>query len=84
MVPGAGGDVNTTLPLVLNIVAIFCFCIVGIIGLIFAIQAGTAKKNGDMETARSKAKLSLILAIVGIALGIVGGVTSFIINAANM
>jgi len=83
MVPGAGGDVNTTLPLVLNIVALFCFCLVAIPGLIFAIQAGTAKKNGDIETARSKAKLSLILAIVALALGILGGVTSFILNVGN-
>jgi len=46
MMPGAGGDVNTVLPLVLNIVAFFfCngFCIgsiISIVGIVFAVQAG--------------------------------------------
>ncbi|HEY8075264.1 MAG TPA: hypothetical protein VIF62_14165, partial [Labilithrix sp.] len=46
MMPGAGGDVNTTLPLILNIVAaIFCSytclsLIIAIVGIVFAIQAG--------------------------------------------
>ena len=75
MVPGATGDVNTTLPLVLNIVGLVIFCfapfVVAVPGLIFAILAGKAKKNGDMETAKSKAKTSLILAVVAFVLGIV-------------
>ena len=84
MMPGAGGDVNTTLPLILNIVAMIFCCglgtILGIVGLIFAIQAGNAKKTGDMETARGKAKTSLILAIVAFVLGLVGGIISFVIQ----
>ena len=78
MMPGAGGDVNTTLPLVLNIIAtIFC-CgsgiapILGIIGIVFSVQAGSAKKTGDIETARGKAKTSLILAIVAFVIGLIG------------
>jgi Interferon-induced transmembrane protein len=77
MMPGMGGDVNTTLPLVLNIIGTLLCCgfgtIPAIIGLVFAIQAGNAKKTGDLETARGKAKTSLILAIVAYVLGIVGG-----------
>jgi hypothetical protein len=84
MMPGQGGDVNTTLPLILNIVAMIFCCglgtILGLVGLIFAIQAGGAKKQGDMETARGKAKTSLILAIVAFALGLIGGIISAIIQ----
>src|SRR5262245_2958001 len=72
MMPGAGGDVNTTLPMVLSIVSFFV-CgggIFSIIGFIFALQAGNAKKVGDMGTARKKAKTSMILTIVGIVLGV--------------
>ncbi len=72
MMPGAGGDVNTTLPLVLSIVSIFCCgfgTILGIVGVVFALQASNAKKTGDLETARAKAKTSLIVAIVSMALG---------------
>ena len=84
MMPGAGGDVNTTLPLILNIIAtIFCCglgTILGIVGIVFSIQAGNAKKTGDLETARGKAKTALILAIVAYVLGILGGVVSAIIQ----
>lgn len=87
MMPGAGGDVNTTLPLVLNIVAMIFCCglgtIVGIIGLVFAVQAGGAKNTGDLETARGKAKTSLILAIVAFGLGLLGGVISLVLRNMN-
>jgi hypothetical protein len=76
MMPGAGGDVNTTLPLIFSIISVLPCCSffpLGIVALIFAIQAGNAKKTGDMETARGKAKTSLIMAIVAIALGVIGG-----------
>ncbi len=77
MMPGMGGDVNTTLPLILSIVAIFpCGCpmcigtIMGIVGLVFTIQAMNAKKVGDFATAQSKAKLGLILSGIGVGVGI--------------
>jgi hypothetical protein len=85
MMPGAGGDVNTTLPLVLAIVSFFV-CgggIFSIIGLIFAIQAGNMKKVGDMEGARKKAKTSMILTIVGIVLGVLCIGTYGILMAVN-
>jgi hypothetical protein len=74
MMPGAGGDVNTTLPLVLSIVELVLCCnvIFGGVGLVFALQAGAAMKSGDIETARSKAKLSMIIVLVGAALEGVG------------
>ena len=76
MMPGMGGDVNTTLPLILSILAIFpcggtCLsAILGIVGLVFAIQAMNAKKVGDFATAQSKAKLSMILGGIGLAIGL--------------
>ena len=85
MMPGAGGDVNTTLPLVLSIVELVLCCNVlfGVISLIFAIQAGNAKKAGDLETARQKAKLSLIICLVGAGLEAVGVVINIIASAAH-
>jgi hypothetical protein len=84
MMPGMGDDVNTTLPLILNIIAtVFCCglgTILGIVGLVFAIQAGNAKKTGDLESARGKAKTSLILAIVAYVLGIVTGIVSAVVQ----
>jgi len=87
MVPGAGGDVNTTLPLVLNIAAGLLCCglgvgtIVAIVGVVFAIQGANAKKTGDIETARAKAKLSLILSVVAAVAGIIISVLLWIFNA---
>ncbi|WXB20362.1 CD225/dispanin family protein [Pendulispora albinea] len=80
MVPGQGGDVNTTLPLILNIVALFCFCLVAIPGIVIAVQAGNALKTGDIETARAKAKLSLTLAVVAFAVGILANVAWFVLG----
>ena len=77
MMPGMGGDVNTTLPLILSILAIFpCGCslcigtILGIVGLVFTIQAMNAKKVGDFATSQSKAKLATILSGIGIGVGL--------------
>jgi len=74
MMPGAGGDINTTLPLILSIVEIVLCCnlLFGGIGLVFAIQAGNAKKTGDLETARAKAKTAMIVIIVGAVLETIG------------
>jgi hypothetical protein len=76
MMPGAGGDVNTTIPLVLSILMIFpcCNLLFGIPALVFAIQAGNAKKAGDFETARSKSKVSYIIIGIGMVLSVVIGI----------
>ena len=77
MMPGAGGDVNTTTPLVLNIVtALFCAgsclgSVVAIVGILFAVQAGNAKNAGDLATAKAKAKQSMLMAYIGMGLGFV-------------
>ena len=74
MMPGPGGDVNTTVPLVLSILSVIPCCnpFFGIPALVLAILAMNAKKAGDFEGARSKAKISLILAVVAIVLSLVG------------
>ena len=75
MMPGAGSEVNTTLPLVLNIVGAIICCgladILFILGIVFAVQAGKALKTGDMATAAAKRKTSMTMAIIGYALGAV-------------
>ena len=83
MMPGAGGDVNTTLPLILSIVQLVLCCNVffGIPALIFAIQAGSAKKTGDLETARKKVKTAFIIMGVGWALEVIVGVIQAILGA---
>jgi len=80
MMPGAGGDVNTMLPLILNIVgALFCggTCIgfiLAIVGIVFAVQAGNAKNSGDIATAKAKAKTSMLMAIITGVLGVLGAI----------
>ncbi len=84
MMPGAGGDVNTTLPLILNIVAavacgMACVTFVmSIVGIVFAVQAGNAKNAGDIQTAQSKAKSSMMMfiitAVVGTLIALAGGI----------
>jgi hypothetical protein len=69
MMPGSGGDVNTTLPLVLSIVSLLLgINPIGIVALVFAILAMNARTAGNMEEARSKAKASIILACVAIGI----------------
>lgn len=87
MMPGAGGDVNTTLPMILNIVGFFtcgwgCLsAILFIVGFVFSIQAGNMKKTGDVEGARGKAKTAMMMAIIGYVLGVIGGVVAGILRA---
>ncbi len=53
----------------------------GIGGLVLAIQAKNAQKMGDLATAQQKAKLSTILAAVGIGVGLLGGVVSAVLRS---
>ena len=79
-----GGDVNTTLPLVLSIICLACCCLpLGIGGLIFAMNANNAKKAGDLATAQAKAKTSLILSIVGMVGGVIIGTVYGVVVAMN-
>jgi hypothetical protein len=78
MMPGAGGDVNTTTPLVLNIVgAVLCSgtcvgALVCIVGIVLAVQAGNLKNAGDVMKAREKAKISMRLFVASMILGAIG------------
>jgi hypothetical protein len=87
MMPGGGGEVNTTLPLILNIVgALFCgwTCIsfvLAIVGIVFAVQAGNAKNAGDIATAKAKAKTSMLMFIITAVVGVLGGVGYAIVAA---
>ena len=89
MMPGAGGDVNTMTPLILNIVgALFCggTCvgfILSIVGIVFAVQAGNAKNSGDIATAKGKAKTSMLMFIITAILGVLGGVIYAVLMAVS-
>jgi NhaP-type Na+/H+ or K+/H+ antiporter len=75
MTPGSSGAVNTTLPLVLSIVGFF-FCathLFGIVAFIFAMIATNSNSVGNFEDARSKAKISIIVSVVGFALNLLVG-----------
>ena len=89
MMPGAGGDVNTTLPLILNIVgAVLCgaFCltfILSIVGIVFAVQGGNAKNAGDIVTAKAKAKTSMLMFIITAVLGTIATILSVVVRVLN-
>jgi hypothetical protein len=89
MMPGAGGDVNTTLPLILNIVAaVLCGAgcltfILSIIGIVFAVQGGNAKNAGDLVTAKAKAKTSMLMFIITAVLGTIGVIVSVLLRILN-
>ena len=89
MMPGAGGDVNTTLPLILNIVAaVLCGAgcltfIFSIIGIVFAVQGGNAKNAGDLVTAKAKAKTSMLMFIITAVLGVIGTIIAVVVRVIN-
>jgi Interferon-induced transmembrane protein len=89
MMPGAGGDVNTTLPLILNIVAaVLCGAgcltfILSIVGIVFAVQGGNAKNAGDIATAKAKAKTSMLMFIITAVLGTIGAIVTVILRVLN-
>jgi hypothetical protein len=70
MMPGAGGDVNTTMPLVLGILSIFCCWPAAIFIIMFAIQAKNLKNQGQIDQARSKAKTATLVGWIIVGLGI--------------
>ena len=73
--PGAGGDVNSTLPMILSIVGFLLCCgladIAFIVAFVFSLQANSIKATGDIEGARSKAKTAMTMVIVGFAVGVI-------------
>ena len=67
-----GGDVNTTLPLVLSLAATLLCCdpILGLPAIILAIQARNAANMGAVDLARKRARTALVLAIAAIVVGL--------------
>jgi hypothetical protein len=78
--PGAGGDVNTTLPLILGIVSIFCCWPAAIVVIVFSLQAKKLKDQGQVDAARSKAKTASLIAYIVIALGLVLDIVAVVLN----
>lgn len=80
-------SLNPTLWIVLNAIMIVvgCCCsipgILGIIGLVFAIQGNNAMKTGDMFNAENKLKTAKILFFVGIGLFVVQTILGFVTGA---
>jgi hypothetical protein len=75
MMPGAGGDVNTTLPMILSCVGFVLCCgladILFVLGFVFSLQASNMVKTGDIEGGRAKAKTAMTMVIIGFALGFI-------------
>ncbi len=65
---------KATLWLILNIVLTVLCCgnIFGIIGIVFAAIGSGSYKKGDYEDMNKKVKISMIMFIVGIVLGLIG------------
>ena len=80
-------SVNPTPWIVLNILMIVlgCCCfipsILGIIGLVFAIQGNNAIKMGDLTTAENKLKTAKILFFVGVGLFVVQTILCLVTGA---
>ena len=80
-------SLNPTLWIILNAIMIVvgCCCsipgILGIIGLVFAIQGNNAMKTGDMFAAENKLKTAKILFFVGIGLFVVQTILGFVTGA---
>lgn len=88
-VPSAA-PVSATLWIILNVLMLLggCCCtvngILGLIGLIFAVQANNAGKTGDVVTAQKKLKTSKILFFVSLGLLVVSVIVFIILNSAGV
>jgi hypothetical protein len=77
--------VNTTLPLILNIVAaVLCGAgcltfILSIVGIVFAVQGGNAKNAGDLVTAKAKARTSMLMFIITVVIGTIGAMVGAVL-----
>lgn len=82
--------VSATLWIILNILMLLggCCCtvngILGLIGLIFAVQANNAGKVGDVVTAQNKLKTSKILFFVSLGLLVVSVIILIILSSAGV
>lgn len=81
--------VSATLWIILNILMLLGGCctvngILGLIGLIFAVQANNAGKVGDVVTAQKKLKTSKILFFVSLGLLVVSVIIAIILNSVGV
>jgi len=89
MMPGMGGDLNNTLPMVLNIVGFLlcgsgCFSAIPfIVGFVFTLQSNTMKNQGDIAGAMAKRKSALMMAYIGYGIGFVIYLIVGILRAMN-
>lgn len=79
-----GKSSNPTLWIVLSAVETILCCqfIPGIIGLVFAIMASSAKSEGDFDKASRYCKYSMIAVIVGVVLAVIFFVGMFFLSIA--
>ncbi len=69
---GQGAAANVDTWLWQSIVATVLCCLpAGIVGIVFAAQANSAKNLGDATTAREKARLARIWTLVSVGIGVV-------------
>ena len=69
---GQGAAANVDTWLWQSIVATVLCCLpAGIVGIVFAAQANSAKNVGDVTTAREKARLARIWTLVSVGIGVV-------------
>lgn len=71
-VPGTRGDVRTGGVLALAVVAAVVLLPVGLVALLFALQARAANENAQVDVARDKAHLARIVGWAGVAVGLAG------------
>jgi hypothetical protein len=69
-VPGTRGDVRTGPVLALAVVAAVVLLPVGLVALLFALQARAANENAQVDVARDKVNLARIVGWAGVAIGL--------------
>ena len=80
MGPGAGGQINTTQPLIFAIVSVFCCWPAAIVAIIFALQAKKLAEQGQIDAAMAKAKTSKLISFIAIGLGLVAIILNIVIR----
>jgi hypothetical protein len=81
---GAGGELNTTMPLVLGIVSTLCCglaSVCGIVAIIFSVQAKTLAQQGQMDAAKAKVATAKLLGFIGLGLGLLTNIGFAIVRA---
>jgi uncharacterized membrane protein len=79
-------DANMALPLILSVASVFCCTtstLAGIVGIVLSIQAKNARDQGDLEGARAKARLALVIVIVGFTVSVLVDVLWLVVKWAR-